>query len=170
MPLRLLLFMLCLSTSTLAFGQVSVESFFGKWQTRQVVSADGDSSYNYYKRDSLRMLLIEEELQSARNENIPYGQEDSIRLTQQIEDMLTVMFETTYHFKENNLLTLNTYSFQGGKKAVVVDGSYTYNAAEKSLLLTVNNSPLPLFILEMNGNSMVVNDDKGNKIYFAKVE
>ena len=170
MPLRLLLFVLCLSSSLFVFGQVPVESLYGKWQTRQVVSADGDSSYNYYKRDSLKMLLVEEELQSARDENIPYGQDDSIRLTKQIEDMLTVMFETTYHFKENNVLTLNTFTFQEGNEAVTVDGSYTYNAVEKSLILTVNNSPLPLLILEMSGNTLVVNDDKGNKIYFVKVE
>ena len=168
--MRLLLLMLCLSAFQMAFGQVPVESFYGKWQTRQVVSAEGDSSYNYYQRDSLRMLLVEEELQSAREENIPYGQDDSIRLTQQIEDMLTVMFETTYQFKQNNVLTLFSFTFQEGKKDMIVDGSYNYDAAEKSLILSINNNPLPLFLLDISQDTMIVNDDKGNKIYFVRVE
>jgi hypothetical protein len=170
MMVRFILVSFALLWSHITWAQINQQNLIGKWQTRMVIGEDGDSSLNFNNIPNLREEMVKETLGYMTEAGMSYSEEDSLNLVADVTAELMSIFETTYHFKKMNELVLKTFQNRDTETPVSLVGQYTLDEGSGKLVMTVNNSPATLMIMNLSGNSMTAKDEAGSVIVFERIE
>lgn len=153
-----------------AQAQFLEENLLGKWQSRVVMSPDGDSSLSFYRKEALMQEMIKEELDYMIQTYGEYKAEDSINIAQQVSNMLMMIFETTYYFRRGDELVLYSWKNRDPEQPVSLVGQFSLNTETGKLRLSINNDPTTMTLLSLERNQMVARDEAGNIVTFVRVE
>jgi hypothetical protein len=167
---KYLLLFCVITCSHVALAQISQEQLLGRWQARMVIGEDGDSSLNFSNIQKLRDEMVKETLGQMTASGMSYTTEDSLALVDDMNSELMTIFETTYQFKQMDVLVLKTFQERDLSKPVSMVGQYHLDESTGKLVMTVNNSPATLMIKSISHSAMTAKDEAGNLIVFERIE